>query len=399
MRIKSSRLFSEMLLATIRRRSGIMKNRFGKLFFAAIVMAFAVSIIPGVASAADTINLGIAGAHSGDLASYGIPSVKAAKLVVKDINAKGGILGRKVVLLVEDDVCKPEVATNTATKLLSRGVDIVMGHICSSATRAALGIYRSENIICMSPSATNPPLTQSGEYPNFYRTIASDDAQARLEVDFALDVLKAGKIAVLHDKGDYGKGLAEFAKSFIEKDPRARVVLYEGVTPGAVDYSAVVQKIKHSKADTVIFGGYHPEASKIVMQMRKKGMKICFISDDGIKDDTFIKVAGKYAEGVYATGPKDTSSNPLAIAAVEAHKKAYGTDPGAFFLNAYAATQALLNAIEKAGSTDYNAVSKALKTEYVETPLGKIKFDNKGDATGIGFSVYQVQSGKYVEVK
>ncbi|MCK4467101.1 MAG: branched-chain amino acid ABC transporter substrate-binding protein [Desulfobacterales bacterium] len=376
-----------------------MKNYFGKVFVAAIVLAFTVSMMPCVGSADDTIKLGVAGAHSGDLASYGIPSVKAAELVVKDVNAKGGILGKKVVLLVEDDICKPEVATNTATKLLSQGVDIVMGHICSGATKAALGIYRSENIICMSPSATNPPLTQSGDYPNFYRTIASDDAQAQLEVDYALDVLKARKIAVLHDKGDYGKGLAEFAKHFIEKDPRAKVVMYEGVTPGAVDYSAVVQKIKHSKADAVIFGGYHPEASKIIMQMRKKRMKTYFISDDGVKDDTFIKVAGKYAEGVYATGPKDTSSNPLAIAAVEAYKKAYGADPGAFFLNAYAATQALLNAIEKAGSTEYNAVSKALKTEYVETPLGKIKFDNKGDATGIGFSIYQVQSGKYIEIK
>ncbi|MBW2599584.1 MAG: branched-chain amino acid ABC transporter substrate-binding protein [Deltaproteobacteria bacterium] len=377
-----------------------MKNYLGKVFVAAIVLIFAVSMMPGAVFAADdTIKVGVAGAHSGDLASYGIPSVKAAELVAADANAKGGILGKKVVLLVEDDVCKPEVATSTATKLLSQGVDIVMGHICSGATKAALGIYRDENIICVSPSATNPALTQSGDYPNFYRTIASDDAQARLEVDYALDVLKAKKIAVLHDKGDYGKGLAEFAKSFVEKDPRSEVVLYEGVTPGAVDYSAVVQKIRRSKADAVIFGGYHPEASKIVMQMRKKRMKTAFISDDGVKDDTFIKVAGKYAEGVYATGPRDTSSNPLAIAAIEAHKKAYGADPGAFFLNAYAATQAILNAIEKAGSTDYDAVSKALKTEYVETPLGKIKFDNKGDATGIGFSIYQVQNGKYVELK
>ena len=376
-----------------------MKKCFGKASIAVSILVCAVFMISGVGLAADTIKLGVAGAHSGDLASYGIPSVKAAELVVKDINAKGGILGKKVVLLVEDDVCKPEVATNTATKLLSQGVDVVMGHICSGATKAALGIYKAENVICMSPSATNPPLTQSGDYPNFYRTIASDDAQARLEVDYALDVLKAKKIAVLHDKGDYGKGLAEFAKGFLEKDSRAEVVLYEGVTPGAVDYSAVVQKVRRSKADAVIFGGYHPEASKIVMQMRKKRMKTAFISDDGVKDDTFIKVAGKYAEGVYATGPRDTSSNPLAIAATEAHKKAYGADPGAFFLNAYAATQALLNAIEKAGSTDYAKVSKALKNEYVETPLGKIKFDDKGDAIGIGFSIYQVQNGAYVEVK
>jgi len=278
-------------------------------------------------------------------------------------------------------------------------VNVVLGHICSGATKAALGIYKDSNIIAMSPSATNPALTQSGDYPNFYRTIASDDAQARLEVDFALDVLKLKKIAVLHDKGDYGKGLAEFAKTFLEKDPRAEVVLFEGITPGAVDYSAVVQKIKRSGAEAVIFGGYHPEASKVVAQMRKKRMDTIFISDDGVKDDTFIKVAKQYAEGVYATGPKDVSKNPMAIAANEAHKKAYGEDPGAFYLNAYAAALALLNAIEQAGSTDSAAIANALHTKDVETPLGSIHFDERGDATGVGFSMYQVKDGVYVEIK
>lgn len=118
-----------------------------------------------------------------------------------------------------------------------------------------------------------------------------------------------------------------------------------------------------------------------------------------MKDDTFIKVAQKYAEGVYATGPKDTTKNALAITAIDGHKKAYGADPGAFFLNGYAATQAILNAFQKAGSTDYAAVGKALQNEFVETPLGKIKFDKRGDAIGVGFSVYQVRKGVYVEVK
>lgn len=376
-----------------------MKNRFGKVLVTSIIGMFMVLTLSGMGVAADTIKLGVAGPHSGDLASYGLPTVKAAELVVKDINAKGGVLGKQVELLVEDDVCKPEVATNTATKLLSNKVDVVLGHVCSGATKAALGIYKDAKIITMSPSATNPGLTQSGDYPNFFRTIASDDAQAKLEVDFALDVLKLTKIAVLHDKGDYGKGLAEFAKKFLEEDKRATVVLYEGITPGAMDYSAIVQKIKRSGAEAVIFGGYHPEASKIVAQMRKKKMKTIFISDDGVKDDTFIKVAKKYAEGVYATGPMDTSNNPMAIEAITAHKKTYGSDPGAFFLNGYAATLALLNAIEKAGSTDYDAVVKALRTEYVDTPLGKIRFDEKGDAEGVGFSIYQVQNGKYVEIK
>ena len=355
--------------------------------------------LTGAGLAADTIKLGIAGAHSGDLASYGLPSVKAAELVVKDINARGGILGKKVELLIEDDACKPEMATNTATKLVSKKVDIVMGHICSGATKAALGIYYDARIIVMSPSATNPELTQSGQYPNFFRTIASDDTQAKLEVDFAMNRLKVKTIAVLHDKGDYGKGLAEYARKFAAASQKVKVELYEGITPGAVDYSAIVQKIKQSGAEAVIYGGYHPEAASIVSQMRKKGMKTIFISDDGVKDITFIKVAGKNAEGVYATGPKDTSKNPLAIAANEAHKKAYGSDPGAFYLNAYAATQAILNAIQKAKSTDYTKVSNALHTYAVDTPLGKIKFDKKGDAIGAGFTMYQVRNGVYVEVK
>ncbi|MCK7470949.1 MAG: ABC transporter substrate-binding protein [Desulfomicrobium escambiense] len=135
-----------------------------------------------------TIKIGVAGAHTGDLASYGLPSVKAAELVVEEWNAKGGVCGKQIELLVEDDVCKPEVATNAATKLVSD-----KRHRRSSATsapappRPPCGIYKEAKIVTMSPSATNPDLTQSGEYPNFFRTIASDDAQAKLEVEFAIE--------------------------------------------------------------------------------------------------------------------------------------------------------------------------------------------------------------------
>jgi branched-chain amino acid transport system substrate-binding protein len=377
----------------------MMNYRSVKLF-AVIAAALLLSVtLCGTVLAADTIKMGVAGPHSGDLASYGLPSVNAAKLVVADFNAKGGVLGKQVELVIEDDVCKPEVATSTATKLVGEGVAVVLGHICSGATKAALGIYKDSKIVVMSPSATNPDLTQSGEYPNFFRTIASDDAQARLEVDFALDVLKVKKVAVLHDKGDYGKGLAEFAKKFLEAEPRAKLVLYEGITPGAVDYSAIVQKIKRSGADAVIFGGYHPEASKIVTLIRKKKMKTIFISDDGVKDDTFIKVAKKYAEGVYATGPKDVSKNPLTKEYNDKHKKEFKSDPGAFFDNAVSAAIALLTAIQNAGSTDYNAIVNALHTKEVETPVGNIKFDKRGDAIGVGFAMYQVKNGQYVEVK
>lgn len=349
--------------------------------------------------AADTIKLGVAGPHSGDLAPYGIPSMKAAQLVVKKINAAGGVLGKQVELLIQDDQCKPEMATNAATKLVTDGADVVLGHICSGATKAALGIYNDAKIPVMSPSATNPPLTQSGDYPNFFRTIASDDMQARLAVDFLINDLGKKKIAVLHDKGDYGKGFAEFGKKFIEESGKAEVVLFEGVTPGAMDYSSIIQKVRRENADALLWGGYHPEASKIVAQMQRKRMKAVFVSDDGVKDDSFLKVAGKSAEGAYMTGPRDLSKNALNKAANDEFKAEYGADPGAFFQEGYSAALALLNAVEQAGSTDYDKVVEALRTKYVETPVGKIKFDNKGDAEGVGFSVYVVENGAFKELK
>ncbi len=374
-----------------------MKRKMSRgLLAVAAASAFTLTVAVG-SFAADTIKFGVAGPHSGDLASYGLPSINAAKLVVDKVNAAGGINGKKIELMIEDDVCKPEVATNTATKLVSSGVDVVLGHICSGATKAALPIYNNAGVLVMSPSATNPALTQSGDYPNFFRTIAPDDAQAQVDVDFALNKLGYTKIAVVHDKGDYGKGFAEFAKKFLEESGKAEVVLFEGVTPGAVDYSAIVQKIKRSGAEAVMFGGYHPEASKIVGMMKKKRLKTTFISDDGVKDQTFIKVAGDAAEGAYASGPKDTTANPLSKMAVEEHKKVFGSDHGAFFENAYSASLALVHAIEKAGSTDLAALKKVLQTEKVDTPVGNIYFDGKGDAVGVGFSVYKVVNGVFVE--
>lgn len=370
----------------------------GKMLSAATCFMFALSV-PAMGFSGDTIKFGVAGPHSGDLASYGLPSINAAKLVIDKVNANGGINGKQVEMLIEDDVCKPEISTNTATKLVSDKVDVVLGHICSGATIAAMPIYKDAGILVMSPSATSDELTLSGNYPNFFRTIAPNAAQSPAMVDFAIEKLGLKKVAVIHDKGDYGKPLAEGAKKYIEESGKGEVVLFEGITPGGMDYGAIVSKIKKSGADVVIFGGYHPEASKIVTIMKKKRLKTKFVSDDGVKDDTFIKVAGKAAEGVYAAGPQDNSSNPMATQAKDEHKKEFKADPGAFYEGAYAATIVMLNAIEKAGSTKLEDLKKVLQTEKVPTTVGDINFDKNGDAIGVGFSMYMVEDGKYVVVK
>lgn len=346
------------------------------------------------------IVIGVAGAHSGDLASYGLPTVNAAQLIADEVNAAGGIDGREIRLVVEDDQCAPDVAANTAAKLVGDRVVAVIGHICSGATNAAMEIYTGENIVTVSPSATSPPLTQSGNFPTFFRTIAPDDAQGTLQAQFVAEVLGLTSVAILHDGGDYGRGLAEFARAALQANhPGVSIALFEGITVGAVDYSAIINRIGAANVQGVIYGGYHPEASRLVTQMRAQGLDLAFISGDGVQDETFIDVAGAASEGVYATGPMDTSANPVAQAARAAHQARFGEDPGPFFMNAYAAMQAVVNAIRVAGSTDPQAVMNALRTAPVETPVGRITFDNRGDAIGVGFAMYQVQNGVYVELQ
>ncbi len=361
-----------------------------------LLAAFAMTASPVMAKHHEIV-IGVAGPHSGDLAPYGIPTKEAAELVAEQVNAAGGINGKQIKLVAMDDQCKPEIAVNVATNLVSEGAKVVIGHVCSGATKAALGIYKEAGVIAISPSATNPPLTKSGEYPNFYRTIAADDEQGKLAAEFVTDKLGAKKVAVLHDKGDYGKGFADFAKQFIEASGKAKVVLYEGITPGAIDYSAVIQKLKREDADAVVFGGYHPEASKLVGLMKKKRVKVPFVGPDGIKGDGFLEIAGKNAEGVYATGPMDVSRYAENQKARADYQKKFGKEPGTFFDQGYAAMQAVLNAIQVSGGDDMGRLEKALKSSLVDTAVGKIKFDAKGDAVGVGFSVYQVVDGQFVE--
>jgi branched-chain amino acid transport system substrate-binding protein len=365
-----------------------------------MAVLFALFLLPAPVFAEQSpLIIGVAGAHSGDLAPYGIPTKEAVEMLAADLNAKGGLLGRPVQLLVLDDQCKPEIAANVASAMASKGAQAVIGHICSGATKAALGIYKEAKIITISPSATNPELTQGGKYPNFYRTIAPDDKQGQLAAAFATTRLGVKKIAVIHDKGDYGKGFADAARAELEKSGKVEVVLYEGITPGAMDYSAVIQKVRHAGADAVIYGGYHPEASKLIVLMKKKRVDVPFIGPDGLMGNGLLSIAGANAEGVYATGPMNVASYPVNQQVRTAYLKRYGHESGMFFDQGVAAWQVLVAAIQAAGGTDSAALAKALKGNPVETSVGRIKFDARGDAEGVGFAVYQVQGGKFAELK
>ena len=350
------------------------------------------------AFAADTIKLGVAGAHSGELASYGTPSLNAAILVAEEFNAKGGIMGKQVEIVAQDDQCKAEIATAAATKLISDGVAAVMGHICSGPCKATLPLYTNAKMISMSPSATTPSLTQSGQNPTFFRTIANDNDSAVVGAKFIVEALKLDKIAILHDNSEYGRGYAEKAREELEKSGKATVVLFEAVTPGATDYSSAVRKVSQAKAGALMWGGYYPEAAKILSNMYSAGVEIPMVGPDGLKDMGFVQLAGEDAEGGYASGPTDTSANPLSVYYARKHQEKFGTAPGAFFDNGVAASIALLNAVNVAQSTDSDKIMAALRSSEVDTPIGRIKFDDKGDAIGVGMSIYKIEGGQYKEV-
>ena len=370
----------------------------------ALVMAFTFGST-AFAQDKDTLKIGYGGALLGQLASYGLSGVYGMEYAVLKANANGGVLGKQVEIIKEDDGCDPALASNAATKLSGSGVKLVLGHTCSGATASALSVY-GKNMLLISPSATENSLTDSGGNPYFFRTIMRDDAQADLQVEF---VKKRGykKVAIIHDKGDYGKALADRAKAAFEadKDSGIKVVLFEGVTTGQVSYDAVVSKLRNSGADVLLWGGYYSDASKLVTQMRSKQVNTIVVGADGLKNEGFVKMAGGAAEGVFATGPTDLSqsANPPASVkeALEDHKKRYPTEEiGPYFFYSAAAMEALFAAIEKAGSaTDLEAIKKHLQEDTVETVMGPVRFDAKGDIVGSQAMMYEIKGGQFVEVE
>ena len=344
--------------------------------------------------AADTIKIGVASPYSGNLASYGIPVRNAVDLAINEINKKGGANGKKLEMVAVDDVCAANDAITAANKFLAEKVVAVVGHLCSGATEAALGIYKKSKTIVISPASTRVDLTFSKKNPHFFRTIPHDFVQGDTQVKYAVDNLKVKTAAVVHDKSAYGQPLAAYIKEQLEKN-NVKIKLFEGITPGAVSYSSIVAKIKKEKVDVVFFEGYHAEAAKIIKTARKKKIKAHFFSGDGVKSDDFLKLSKKYGDGYYMTAPAQSSNKEF----INAYKTKFNEAPGQFSLGAYAAVKVIVNAINNTKSTSYDSLKTELHKSSVNTPMGAISFDEKGDLKGAKFAIFQVDGNKYKELK
>ena len=332
------------------------------------------------------IKIGVAGPITGANASFGAQLTQGVEQAAADINAAGGILGQKIEVEPGDDVSDPKQGVSVANKFVGDGVHFVVGHFNSGVTIPASEVYSDNDVLFISPSATNPKVTDRKLWDAF-RTCGRDDQQGKLWADLALGELKDKKIAIVHDKTPYGQGLADAAKGFMNAGGK-KEVLYEGVNVGEKDYSAIVSKIKASGADYLMWGGLHTEGGLIVRQMRDQGMKTIMISGDGITDTEFASIGGPGVEGTLMSFGPEPRNNPAAKDAV-AEFKAKGFEPQGYTLYSYAAVQIIKQAAEKANSLDPHKVADVMHSGMAfKTVLGDISYDAKGDRTNLDYVWY-----------
>ncbi|KQZ14704.1 amino acid ABC transporter substrate-binding protein [Mesorhizobium sp. Root554] len=349
-------------------------------------------------SALADITIGVVAPLTGPVAAYGDQVKNGAEAAVETINKNGGVLGEKIVLKLADDAGDPKQGVSAANNLVGDGVHFVVGPVTSGVAIPASDVFAENGVLMVTPTATAPDLTSRG-LTNVLRTCGRDDQQAEVAAKYVLEHMKDKKIAVVHDKGTYGMGLANAFKAALNKGGVTEV-LYEGIMPGEKDYSAIVARLKNDGAEVIYFGGYHPEGGLIARQLADGGVKAQIIGGEGLSNTEYWAIGNEAAAGTLFTNASDALKNPDSAEAVQV-LKAKNIPAEAFTLNAYAAVQVIKAGIEKAGKADdATAVAAALKDgQPVETAIGKLTYGETGDLSSPSFSLFKWEDGKIVPVE
>ena len=362
---------------------------------------FALSIaVAAAGTAAAQVKFGVGGPITGPSAATGAQMKNGADQAAADINAAGGILGQKITVSYGDDASDPKQGVSVANKFAADGVKFIIGHYNSGVTIPSSEVYQENGILQITPASTNPTVTERKMW-NIFRVCGRDDQQGQVAGEYIAKHFKGKKIAIVHDKTTYGKGLADETKKTINK-AGMKDVLYEGVNTGEKDYSALVSKIKQSGADLIYWGGLYTEGGLIVRQMRDQGVKAPLMGGDGITSDEFASIGGPGVEGSLMTYGPDPRNKPEAKKVVEEFR-AKKFEPEAYTLYSYAGVQIIKQAAEAAKSLDPKKVAEKMHSGMpFKTVLGDISYDKKGDITKLDYVMYiwkKDASGKitYVE--
>ena len=343
-----------------------------------------------------TTPIAIVGPITGQYASFGAQMKNGGEMAVADINAAGGVLGKKLDLSTGDDACDPKQAVAVANQMTGAGVKLVAGHYCSGSSIPASKVYAESDMVQISPASTNPTFTDDRAGPNIYRVCGRDDQQGGVAGKYLASHLGDKKIAFVQDKTAYGKGLADETKKAMNAAGKQEE-MYEAITAGEKDYSALVSKLKQANIDVVYFGGYHTEAGLIIRQMRDQGMQTILMGGDALITQEFWSITGDAGEGTLMTFSPDPRKNPAAAEVVKRFKDK-GIEPEGYVLYTYAALQAWKQAAEKAKSVEMADIVKALNDTEFDTVIGKFKFNEKGDPNLPPYAVYRWSKGTYEQI-
>jgi branched-chain amino acid transport system substrate-binding protein len=342
--------------------------------------------------AAAQVRIGIAGPMSGAFSPYGAQMAAGAAQAAAAINARGGLGGERVELVPLDDLSDPQRAETIAQRLVEEGVIAVIGHFTTGASNAAAPIYADAGIVMITPSSTDPTLTERDLW-NVFRVAPRDDHQGDVAGRHLATEFGNGRIAIVHDKTAYGKGLADRTRQ-VMNDLGVTDVLYAGIDVGEPSYAALVTRLREADVDAVYFGGLHAEGAIILRQMREAGIDAAFIAGDGILSPAFVTLAGEAAQGALMTAALDFGTDAEGRSLMAALEEA-GLQSGRYALSSFIALRAIEEAARIAGSTDPRAIAQTMRGgTLLETEIGPISFDPKGDATFAEYGLFAWREGE-----
>jgi branched-chain amino acid transport system substrate-binding protein len=364
--------------------------------FAAIALA---PLACGRGGAGDEIRIGEYGSLTGTTATFGQSTDHAIQMAVEEINGAGGVLGRKIRVFVEDDQSRPEEAATAATKLINQNrVVAMLGEVASTRSKAAAPICQKSGIPMISPSSTNPGVTQFGDY--IFRVCFIDPFQGAVMAKFAADTLKVKKVAILVDvRNDYSVGLQTFFREHF-KQLGGQVVSEQSYSEGDSDFHAQLTQIRSANPEAIYVPGYYTEVGTIARQARELGMTVPLLGGDGWDSPKLWEIGGKALNGCYFSNHYSTDDpSPIVQNFVNGYKTRYKQVPDALAALGYDAAKILVDAMRRAGSTDGAKVRDALAaTKDFQGVTGTISINKERNAVKPAV-VLKVDNGKYVLIE
>jgi len=348
-------------------------------------------------AASDTLKIGFLGALTGDVAMFGKPTLEGMKMAAEELNAAGGVLGKKIEIVEADDRGDKQEGASVTQKLISRdNVIAIVGDPTTGITKVAAPIAQKAQVVLLSAGATGPGVVENGDF--IFRDTLLDSVAIPACIDFFANELKYKKVAVItSDNNDYSVGLSQTFRD-AAKTKGITIVADEKVKDGDKDFSAQITNIKSKKPDVIFFSGYYTEGALIMKEARKQGLKANMFGGDGLFSPKLVELGGAAVEGTMsALGFSPEQATPVTAKFVDAFKKKFnGAEPGLFDAQGYDAIMLLADAMKRANSTDPKVFKTALaQTKKFEGVSGTISMQANREPIKSPLALLEVKGGKF----